>query len=72
MTFHWSGRKTRGLVRSIPKHTDTVIVVLDRISHALVRKVRAAASRLGVPMYYDKRRERQDAMALWIGMGQAG
>jgi len=64
---HWSGRKTRDLVREIPKRTDAVIIVLDRISHALVRKVRSAAARRGVPVYYEKR-GRHDAIALWNQM----
>ncbi len=37
--LHWSGRKTRDTGKSIPKHTEAVVVVLDLISHALARKV---------------------------------
>ena len=47
---HWSGRKTRDLTKSIPKDTEAVLVVLDRVNHTLARKVRpkphAAAFRL--------------------------
>ena len=67
---HCSGRKTRDFVRPIPKHTDAVIVLLDRISHALPCKVRTDASRIGVPVYTEKR-GRQNSMTLWAGMGQA-
>ena len=28
---HWSGRKTRDLTRSIPKDTEAVVLVLDRV-----------------------------------------
>jgi hypothetical protein len=52
---HWSGRKKRDLTRSIPNATDAVIVVLDLVSHALARKVRAEASRRGLPIYFRKR-----------------
>ncbi len=52
---HWSGRKKRDLTRSIPKATDAVVVVLDRVSHALVRRVRAEASHRGLPLYFRKR-----------------
>jgi hypothetical protein len=30
---HWSGRKNRDLTKSIPKDTEAVVVVLDRVSH---------------------------------------
>lgn len=36
---HWTGRKPRDLVRSIPKATDAVVVVLDRVNHALAKRV---------------------------------
>lgn len=52
---HWNGRKHRDLVRSIPKATDAVVVVLDRVSHALARRVRGEASRRGLPVYFLKR-----------------
>ena len=52
---HWSGRKRRDVARSIPKQTDAVIVVLDRVSHALARKVRVEAARRGLPVLYQKR-----------------
>ena len=52
---HWTGRKTRDLVRSIPKATDAVVVVLDRVSHALVKKVRREAARRGLPVYFRHR-----------------
>ena len=52
---HWSGRKTRDLAKPIPKATDAIVVVLDRVSHALVRKVRIEAARRGLPIYFQKR-----------------
>ncbi len=52
---HWSGRKTRDLVRAIPKATDVIAVVLDRVSQALVRRVRHEASRRELPLYFRKR-----------------
>ena len=52
---HWSGRKRRDLARSIPRQTDAVIVVLDRVSHALARKIRTEATRRGLPVLYQKR-----------------
>jgi hypothetical protein len=38
---HWSGRKRRDLARSIPKQTEAIIVVLDRVSHALAGRFAA-------------------------------
>ena len=32
---HWSGRKTRHMSKSIPKDTEAVVVVLDRVNHTL-------------------------------------
>lgn len=52
---HWSGRKTRDLSRPVPKAIDAIVVVLDRVSHALVKKVRHEASRRGLPIYFQKR-----------------
>jgi len=43
---HWSGRKNRGMTKSIPKDTE---VVLDRVSLGLARKVRTEATRRGLP-----------------------
>ena len=60
---HWSGRKPRDLTKSIPKNTEAVVVVLDRISHALARKVRTEASRRGLPVVFQKRGRRIDSMA---------
>jgi hypothetical protein len=52
---HWSGRKTRDLAKSIPKDTEAVVVVLDRISHSLARKVRTEAARRDLPVFFQKR-----------------
>jgi len=52
---HWSGRKTRDLTRQVPRTIDAIVVVLDRVSHALVKKVRNEASRRGLPIYFQKR-----------------
>jgi hypothetical protein len=57
---HWTGRKRRDLVRSIPKATDAVVVVLDRVSHRLADRVRREASRRGLPVYFLKRRQQKD------------
>jgi len=51
---HWSGRKHRDLVRIIPKATEAV-VVLDRVSHALAKRVRGEVARRGLPVYFLKR-----------------
>ena len=53
--LHWSGRKTRDTGKAIPKDTEAVVVVLDRISHALARKVRTEAARRGLPVFFKKR-----------------
>ncbi len=58
---HWSGRKHRDLVRTIPKATEAVVVVLDRVSHALAKRVRGEASRRGLPVYFLKRGRQMDA-----------
>lgn len=55
---HWTGRKSRDLAKSIPKAAAAVVVVLDRVSHALVNKVRTEASRRGLPIYFQKRGRR--------------
>jgi len=52
---HWSGRKTRVLTRPVPKAVDASVVVLDRVSHASVKKVRHEASPRGFPVYFQKR-----------------
>lgn len=52
---HRSGRKPRDLAKSIPKDTEAVVVVLDRVSHALARKVRTEATRRGLPVFFHKR-----------------
>ncbi len=58
---HWSGRKHRDLVRTIPKATEAIVVVLDRVSHALAKRVRGEASRRGLPVYFLKRGRQMDA-----------
>ncbi len=52
---HWSGRKTRDLAKQIPKHTEAVVVVLDRVSHGLARKVRTESTSRGLPVFFQKR-----------------
>ena len=52
---HWSGRKTRDLVKRIPTHTNAVVVVLDRISHALAVKIRAEATLRGLSVFFQRR-----------------
>jgi len=52
---HWSGRKTRHMSKSIPKDTEAVVVVLDRVNHTLARKVRTEATRRGLPLFFQKR-----------------
>jgi hypothetical protein len=57
---HWTGRKHRDLVRTIPKATDAVVLVLDRVNHSLARRVRREASRRGLPVYFLKRSQQKD------------
>lgn len=71
---HWSGRKTRDLTKSIPKGTEAIVVVLDRISHALAQRVRAEAARRGLPVFFKKRRQQIHAadrfpsdLRQWLG-----
>ena len=52
---HWSGRKNRDMAKSIPKDTEAVVVVLDRVSHGLARKVRTEATRRGLLVFFQKR-----------------
>ncbi len=52
---HWSGRKTRDLMMSIPKDTEAVVLVVDHVNHTLARKVRTEASRRGLPVFIQKR-----------------
>ena len=59
---HWSGRKTRDLTRSIPKDTEAVVVVLDRVNHTLARKVRTEATRRGLPLFFQKRGRQVEAV----------
>lgn len=58
---HWSGRKTRHTGKSIPKDTEAVVVVLDRVSHALARKVRNEATRRGLPVFFQRRGRQIDS-----------
>lgn len=60
---HWSGRKTRDLARPIPKAIDIIVVVLDRVSHALVKRVRLEASRRDIPIHFQRRSGRKEAVA---------
>lgn len=75
---HWSGRKNRDMAKSIPKDTEAVIVVLDRVSHGLARKVRTEATRRGLPVFFQKRAQHAGvkeharlAFAQWL-TGQSG
>ena len=52
---HWSGRKNRDMTKSIPIDTEAVVVVLDRVSHGLARKVRTEARRRGLPVFFQRR-----------------
>lgn len=70
---HWRGRKTRDLAKPIPKHTQAIVVILDRISHALARKIRTEAVQRGLPVFFQRRgrqsRSTDDAplgLAHWI------
>ncbi len=42
-------------MRSIPKDTEAVVLVLDRVNHTLARKVRTEATRRGLPVFFQKR-----------------
>lgn len=57
---HWSGRKTQDLAKQIPKHTEAVVVVLDRVSHALAEKVRTEVTERGLPVFFQKRGHQSD------------
>lgn len=59
---HWSGRKTRDVGKSIPKNTAAVVVILDRVSHSLARKVRSEATRRGLPVFFQRRGRPIDSM----------
>jgi hypothetical protein len=67
---HFSGRKRRDLARPIPKHTEAVVVVLDRVSHALARKIRIEAGRRGLPVVYQKRAHVCEADGKSAGLAQ--
>ena len=49
---HWSGRKNRDMAKSIPKDTEAVIVVLDRVSHGLARKVQGKRHVAAFPSFF--------------------
>jgi hypothetical protein len=57
---HWGGRKNRDLKKSIPKDTEAIVVVLDRVSHGLARKVRTEARRRGLPVFFQRRARHTD------------
>lgn len=61
---HWSGRRPRDLQRALPKDTEAVVVILDRISHALARKVRLEAGRRGLPISFMGRKWSSRSMAV--------
>ncbi|MBA2487538.1 MAG: hypothetical protein H0V35_15865 [Nitrospira sp.] len=42
----------KGQTRSI----EAVVVILDRVKHTLARKIRAEATRRGLPVFFQKRR----------------
>jgi hypothetical protein len=58
---HWSGRKTRDAGKSIPKNTAAVVVILDRVSHSLARKVRLEATLRGLPVFFQRRGRQIDS-----------
>lgn len=53
--LHWSGRKTRDTGKAMPKDTAAVVVILDRVSHSLARKVRPEATLRGLPVFFQRR-----------------
>jgi hypothetical protein len=68
-----AGGKTRDLAKPIPKHTQAVFVILDRISHVLASEIRAEAVQRGLPVFFQRRgrqsRSTDDAplgLAQWI------
>ena len=67
---HFSGRKRRDLTRPIPRHTEAVVVVLDRVSHALARKIRIEAGRRGLPVVYQTRAHVSEACGKSAGLAQ--
>ena len=52
---HWSGRKARDRRKAVPKGTEAIVVVLDRINHGLAQRVRKESRRLGVPVLFHRR-----------------
>lgn len=70
LVHHWSGRKRRDLTRPIPQHTDAVVVVLDRVSHALARKIRIEAGRRGLPIWYQSRAHLGGSKSQVAGLAQ--
>jgi hypothetical protein len=61
---HWSGRRPRDLQRTLPHDTEVVVVILDRISHGLSRKVLAEARRRGLPILFKTRQTIRSTMSL--------
>ncbi|HXX73982.1 MAG TPA: hypothetical protein VEI50_02530 [Nitrospiraceae bacterium] len=61
---HWSGRRARDVQRTLPQDTEVVVVILDRISHGLSRKIRAEARRRGLPILFKTRKTTRSTMSL--------
>lgn len=52
LVAHWHGRKPKEARRALPSGVDVVVVVWDRVSHALAESVRVQASAQGMQLLY--------------------
>jgi hypothetical protein len=53
-SVHWNGRRSGELHRSFPPGVDLVVVVWEQLGHPMLRKVKEAAQRRGVPVLYGR------------------
>ncbi|HQR57798.1 MAG TPA: DUF2325 domain-containing protein [Azonexus sp.] len=61
---HWSGRNQSEAHRPIPLDTRVVVVMVDQVSHGLVRKIRRVADAMSVPVVFSRRSVGQLSSAL--------
>lgn len=62
--LHWKGRKPGERLRSIPRRTRLVVIMVDQVSHSLAIKMRRTASELDLPVVFTKRSINQLGKAL--------
>lgn len=64
---HWSGHKPGDLKRDIPDHVELVVLICNRVNHALAVRVRKTAEQRQLAIIYtrDKQGELRERLNVW-------